>query len=184
MSVDGFFAGLDGNIDWHHVDDEFNQFAVEQTKSFSALLFGRTTYQLMESFWPNAVGDPSMSKEDLVIADIMNNVPKIVFSKTLTKVEEKENWKNITLLSEINSDEIMELKQQPGDNIAIFGSGTIVQQMANLGLVDEYRLLVNPIILGEGKPLFKDIKEKINLKLLNARTFGNGNILLCYEPIK
>lgn len=184
VSVDGFFAGPKGNIDWHNVDDEFNKFAVEQTQTFGTIIFGRTTYQLFESFWPKAPKDPKMSKDDILIADIINNIEKIVFSKTLKNVEEKENWKHVRLYKKIVPEEIKKLKQQKGKNMAIFGSGTIVQAMTNLDLIDEYRLLVNPVILGNGKPLFKDINNKLNLKLIKTRTFRNGNVLLCYQPSK
>ncbi len=180
ISIDGFFAGEDGNIDWHMVDDEFNEFAVKHTKEFGAIIFGKTTYKLFEEFWPGAVSDPKMSPEDREIAKTIDDMEKIVFSKSLTDV----TWKNSKLFHEITPEEVNKWKAGEGKPMAIFGSGTIVQQMTNLGLVDEYRLLVNPIILGRGKPMFKDIKEMQKLKLLDTRTFGNGNVLLTYEPIK
>src|SRR5205807_553696 len=136
-------------IDWHNVDDEFNTFAVEQTKTFGAILFGRTTYELFESYWPKALTDPATGKDDLEIAKTIDEVEKIVFSKTLESV----SWNNAMLMPEIDSKEIMALKQEQGNDMVIFGSGTIVQAMTNLGLIDEYRLMVNPVILGEGKPL-------------------------------
>ncbi len=179
VSVDGFFAGPKGDIDWHVVDDEFNKFAVEQTQTFGAIIFGRTTYQLFEDFWPKALTDPKTSKDDREIAKIIDDVEKIVFSKTLKKV----TWKNSKLYHEIDTEEIKKLKKQPGRNMVIFGSGTIVQALTNLGLIDEYRLLVNPVILGKGKSMFKDV-NKLNLKLLNTRTFSSGNVLLCYETKK
>ena len=114
----------------------------------------------------------------------MNSIPKIVFSKTLKEVKDGLLWKNVKVLPEIKTEEIIKMKEHEGGDIAIFGSGTIVQQFTNLGLIDEYRLIVNPLILGSGKPLFKNIKNKLNLKLLNTRTFKNGNVLLCYEPTK
>lgn len=178
VSVDGFFAGEDGNIDWHNVDDEFNQFAIEQTSEFGAILFGRTTYQLFEDFWPKALTDPTMSEEDHKIAKNIDEIEKIVFSKTLEKVQ----WNNTKLFHDIHPEQIEKLKQQDGGDMVIFGSGTIVQQMCNLGLIDEYRILVNPIILGRGKPLFKNVKDEVNLKLLKTRTFTNGNVLLYYQP--
>lgn len=179
ISVDGFFAGEDGSIDWHMVDDEFNKFAVEHTKEFGAIIFGKTTYQLFEDFWPKALHDPKMSPEDLEVAKTIDDVEKIVISKSLTEV----TWKNTKLFHEINPEEIKKWKEGDGKPMVIFGSGTIVQQMSNLGLIDEYRLLVNPIILGNGKPMFKDVSMQ-KLKLINTRTFGNGNVLLTYEPLK
>lgn len=180
VSVDGFFAGIDGNLDWHNVDDEFNKFAVGQTKEFGALMFGRTTYSLFENFWPKVINNPKFSKEDHEIAEIIDNTQKIVFSKTLKTV----TWKNSKLFRDIESPEIEELKKESGKDIAIFGSGTVVQALTNLNLIDEYRLMVNPVVLGVGKPLFKNLKEKLNLKLLNARIFKSGNVLLYYQPIK
>ena len=117
------------------------------------------------------------------MAEVMNNIPKIVFSKTLQSVEEGPHWKNIKLFHEINPGEMIKLKEQEGKGIAILGSGTIVQQFANFGLIDECILQVNPVILGAGKNLFADV-EKMNLKLLEARTFKNGIVWLRYQPIK
>lgn len=179
ISLDGFFARLNGDIDWHNVDEEFNQFAIEQTASFGTIIFGRTTYQIFEDFWPKVINNSEFSKEDQEIAENIQNIEKIVFSKTLDKV----TWKNSTLYKEIDVVKIKKLKEQSEKDIVIFGSGTIVQAFSNLGLIDEYRLLVNPIILGRGRLMFKDVRE-IKLKLLNTRNFKNGNVLLYYQPIK
>lgn len=177
ISIDGFFAGSDGNIDWHNVDDEFNTFAIEQTKTFGTILFGKTTYKLFEVYWPAALADPATSSDDRQIAQTIEDIEKIVFSKSIQDV----SWKNTKLLHDVDPEEIKHWKESEGQDMAIFGSGTIVQQLANLGLIDEYRLLVNPVILGEGKPLFKNV-HKLDLKLINTRTFGNGNVLLTYIP--
>lgn len=178
VSVDGYFAGSDGNIDWHRVDDEFNQFAVEHTAEFGGLIFGSTTYKLFEDFWPQALKDPKTSDDDRKIAQIIDDMWKIVFSKTRTDF----TWKNTKSYSEIDPQEVKKWKEYDGKDLAIFGSGTIVQQFANLDLIDEYRLMVNPVILGEGKSLFKDVK-KTDLKLIKTREFKNGNILLYYQPV-
>lgn len=180
VSIDGFFAGTDGNIDWHVVDEEFNKAAVEMIQRFDTILFGRITYQLFESYWPRAAEDPATSKEDRIIANKIDEMTKIVFSKTLDKV----TWKNSKLFREIVPEEIENMKQQPGRDIVIYGSGTIVQQLTSLGLIDEYQLMVNPIVLGSGKPLFKDINDWIKLKLINTRVFGSGVVLLRYQPDK
>ena len=180
VTLDGLFAGPSGEIDWHNYDDEMGTHSVEQLKSIGALIFGQTTYELMASYWPT----PDGVKSEPVVAGIMNNIPKIVFSETLKEVEDGPLWKNVTVFHEIKPEEIIKMKEQEGGDIAIFGSGTIVQQFTNLGLIDEYRLIVNPLILGNGKPLFKDIKNKLNLKLLNTRVFKNGNVLLCYKPAR
>ena len=176
ISLDGYFAGEDGNIDWHMVDDEFNEFAINQTSEFRGIIFGRTTYELFESFWPVALKDPKTSPEDRKIAQMIDDVWKIVFSKSLKQA----SWKNTKLYHEIDPKEVKKWKQYDGKDIAIFGSGTIVQQFANLGLIDEYRILFNPVILGKGKPLFKDVKQQ-NLKLVSTRSFKNGNVLLTYQ---
>jgi dihydrofolate reductase len=177
VSVDGLFADTKGEIDWHNYDDEMGAHSVEQLKSLGALIFGRTTYELMASYWPT----PDGVKSEPVVAGIMNTLPKIVFSETLKGVEDGPLWKNVTVFHEIKPEEIIKMKEHEGGDIAIFGSGTIVQQFTNLGLIDEYRLIVNPLILGNGKPLFRDMKNKLNLKLLNTRVFKNGNVLLCYQ---
>lgn len=179
ISLDGYFAGADGNLDWHNVDDEFNRFAVKHTGQFGAIIFGRVTYKMFEEFWPKVVDDPKFSKEDRKIARIIDSIEKLVFSKTLKKV----TWKNSLLLKEIVPKEISYLKKKPGKDIAVFGSGTIAQGLTNLNLIDEYRFLVNPIVLGKGKPMFKHMKHMLKLKLLTTRKFNNGNVLLTYKPI-
>ncbi|HEY9205214.1 MAG TPA: dihydrofolate reductase family protein [Candidatus Methanoperedens sp.] len=180
VTVDGFFAGPKGEIDWFKIikkDEEWEKYTHGHAKSGSALMFGHTTYEMMKSYWPT----PDAIKNDPGMAEVMNNNPKIVFSKTLKSVEEGPDWKNIRLLNEIRPEEILKLKEK--EDITIIGSGTIVQQLANFGLIDEYSLVVVPIILGAGKPLFKDVK-KTNLKLLEARMFKNGIVLLRYQPIR
>jgi dihydrofolate reductase len=173
ISLDGFFAGPNGEIDWHQVDAEFNDFAIKQLKEeVGLLLFGRKTYELMANYWPSE----QVVKNDPTVAGLMNNINKIVFSTSM----EKAGWNNTRLLKEINVSEIVKLKQETDKNIFIFGSGQIVQEFAQLNLVDEYRLMVNPITLGSGKPLFKG---KMELSLLKDERFKNGNVLLRYAPV-
>ncbi len=178
VSVDGYFAGTDGNIDWHVVDDEFNKFGIEVLKRVDTILFGRVTYDLFESYWPGALKDPATGDDDRVIAKAIDDATKIVFSKTRKDLV----WRNSKLLTEINAAEIQALKEQPGKDIVIYGSGTIVQQLTGMGLIDEFRLMVAPVILGNGKPLFKDVK-KLNVKLTEARPFKSGNVLLTYTSV-
>lgn len=173
-SLDGFFEGPERDINWHNVDEEFNEFAIQQTGEFGALLFGRVTYELMASYWPTDVA----KRNDPIIAGLMNSLPKIVFSKTL----EKAGWDNTKLVKDNFVEEVLRLKQQPGKDIAIFGSSDLAVTFMEHDLIDEYRIMVNPIVLGNGKPLFQGIKSKLNLKLLKTRTFNSGNILLYYEP--
>ncbi len=180
VTVDGFFAGPNGEIDWFKVikkDDEWEKYTHGQAKSGSALIFGHTTYEMMKSYWPT----PDAIKNDPDMARVVNHGPKIVFSKMLESVEEGPNWKNISLLHEIKPEEILKLKEKV--DMKILGSGTIVQQFANLGLIDEYNLVIVPVILGAGKYLFKNVKNT-NLKLAEAKAFKNGIVLLNYLPIK
>jgi dihydrofolate reductase len=137
-SLDGFFEGPDGGISWHHVDEEFNEFAIEQLNSIDTPLFGRVTYEGMASYWPT----PTTVANDPVVAEKMNSLPKIVFSKTLSTPK----WQH--------------------------------------DLIDEFRIMVNPVALGGGTSLFKGLQNKLELKLLRTKTFTSGNVLLHYEPAK
>jgi len=179
VTLDGFFAGPKGELDWHIVDEEFNQYAIDLLSKVDALLFGKVTYQLMADYWPAAATNPSTPKSDVEIADKMNNLPKIVFSKTLQEVK----WNNSRLVKDNIAEEISKMKQQPGKDMVIFGSGSIVSTFMQHGLIDEYRIIVNPIVLGNGKPLFKGINGKQNLKLLKTRVFGSGVVILYYQPM-
>jgi dihydrofolate reductase len=172
VSLDGFIEGSNREIDWFVWDEEMAKYAIDLLDSIDTILFGRVTYELMASYWPTA------TNQDPIITDAMNNLPKIVFSKTLEKAE----WKNSRLVREVIPGEILRMKQQPGKNMVIFGSASIVSTFTQLGLIDEYRLIVNPVVLGSGKPLFKDIKERINLKLLKTKTFNCENVILYYQP--
>jgi dihydrofolate reductase len=178
VTLDGFFAGPNGELDWQIVDEESHQYAIDLLSHVDVLLFGRVTYQLMSDYWPAAATNPSTSKSDLEIADKMNNLPKIVFSKTLQQVE----WNNSRLVKDNIAQEISKMKQQSGKDMVIFGSGTIVPTFMQHGLIDEYRIIVNPVVLGNGKPLFKGINDKQNLKLLKTRLFDSGIVILFYEP--
>ena len=175
-TLDGFFEGPNQDISWHHVDEEFNEFAIDQLREVDTLLFGRLTYQGMASYWPTEFA----IKDDPIVAGLMNSLPKIVFSKTLDRAK----WNNSRLVRDNVVEEISKLKQQPGKEIAIFGSSDLAVTLADHSLIDEYRIIVNPVFLGQGTPLLKGIKDKLNLKLLKARTFNSGNVLLYYAPEK
>ncbi|MGA2628406.1 MAG: dihydrofolate reductase family protein [Candidatus Bathyarchaeia archaeon] len=181
ISLDGFFEGRDHDISWHNVDDELNKFAIELLRETDTILFGRRTYELFEDFWPKAVDDPKISKDNLEKARLINNMNKVVFSKTLTKVEERENWRNVKLIRDVNSEEIKRWKRESGKDLCIGGSN-LALSFAQLGLIDEIRIMVDPIVLGEGTRLFEGIKDKLNLSLLKTRTFKSGNVLLYYQP--
>jgi dihydrofolate reductase len=174
VTLDGFFEGPHGEIDWHRVDAEFNEFAAEQLDSVDALLFGRKTYAMMAGYWPT----PLAIRDDPVIAEKMNTKSKLVFSRTLKKAA----WSNTRLVGENAAEELLKLKAQPGRDLIILGSANLSAALTEDGLIDEYRLIVNPVILGTGRLLFEDVHEKLGLKLLGTRAFGNGNVLIRYQP--
>ncbi len=174
VSLDGYFEGPDHDLGWHNVDEEFNEFAIEQLNEVDALLFGRVTYQMMASFWPTQFA----IENDPVVAGKMNSLPKLVFSTTLEQVD----WENSRLVKERITEEVSQLKQQEGGDLAIFGSAALATSFLHMGLLDELRLMVNPVVLGSGSSLFKGVHEKLNLKLLKTREFRSGNVLLYYEP--
>jgi dihydrofolate reductase len=176
VTLDGYFEGPNREIDWHNVDAEFNEYAIEMLNSVDTLLFGRVTYELMAGFWPT----PDAMKNDPIVAERMNNLSKVVFSRSLDKVE----WHNSRLVKNNIEEEIRKMKNQTGKDMVILGSGSIVSAFTQLGLIDEYRIMVNPVVLSRGNSLFKGIKNRINLKLIRTRPFKSGNVLLSYEPIK
>lgn len=173
-TLDGYFAGPNDEIDWHVVDTEFNEFALEQLHSVEVLLFGRVTYAGMASYWPT----PDAMTDAPDIAEKMNTLPKIVFSRTL----EKAAWHNTRLIKGNIAEEITALKQQPGKDLIIFGSSNLAASFIHLGLIDEFRILVNPVILGRGKSLFGGITDRLHLKLLKTRVFSSGSVLHYYQP--
>lgn len=189
VTLDGLMGGPNEEMDWigwvlDNLDGEMENDIADQLKSVDAILLGRVTYQIMANCWPTATAGASVRRsqgaEDPIITDEMNNLPKIVFSKTLQKTE----WKNSRLIKENIKDEILKIKQQPGKDMVILGSASIVQTFTNLGLIDEYRLLLHPVVLGNGKPLFKDIKDRLNLKLMKTKTYKNGVVSLDHQPAK
>jgi dihydrofolate reductase len=175
VSLDGFFARSNGELDWHHTDDEFDSFTAEQFDELDTILLGRVTYELFLSFWPT----PQAIREDPVTAEKMNSMEKIVFSTTLGKVE-WGTFYNARLVKDHAAEEIRRLKQQDGKQMVIFGSGTLISSLVPSGVIDEYRLLVHPLVFGEGQPLFKNIGSQLDLKLLDTRAFKSGNVLLTY----
>lgn len=173
ISLDGYFEGPGRELDWHTVDDEFNEYAIDLLNSVDLLVFGRVTYELMAGYWPS----PAALADDPVIAGKMNSLPKVVVSRTLDAAE----WSNTTLIKENAGEEIARIKQKPGKDIAIFGSSDLSVSLIQFGLIDEFRIIVNPIVLGGGKPLFKGIRNRLKLELVKTRTFGSGNVMLYYR---
>jgi dihydrofolate reductase len=176
VTLNGYFEGPERDISWHRHDAEENEYAVEMLKYGNTLLFGRVTYELMASYWPT----PDAIKNDPIVAEGMNNADKIVFSRTLKKVE----WSNTRLVKDNIEEEIKKMKQMPGKNMTLLGSGSILTQFAQQGLIDEYQIMVDPVVLGDGTPIFKGIKHRLDLKLTTTRTFRDGIVLLCYQPVE
>ncbi|GGO94081.1 dihydrofolate reductase family protein [Wenjunlia tyrosinilytica] len=174
-TADGYYEGPNGEFDWPVVDDEFNELAIEQLDAAGTLMFGRVTYEVMAQYWPT----PQALQDDPRVASRMNGHPKIVVSTSLDKPE----WENTRLINGNVVEEIKELKDQPGKDVVIMGSSSLTASLVREGLVDEIRIMVNPVILGAGKSLFRTAEERIGLKLLNTRTLRSGNVLLTYEPV-
>lgn len=172
VTLDGFFEGLNGELDWFVVEDEFFDYVKELFKSVDTILFGRKTYEALGSYWPNA------TEEDPTITHLMNKLPKIVFSKTLTKAD----WNNSSIINENIEEEIHEMKKLPGKDIVIFGSGEIVSALTNANLIDEFRIILNPVILGKGNAMFKNL-SKINLRHQKTQTLKSGVVILFYTKI-
>jgi dihydrofolate reductase len=160
-------------------DDEIHQHYNELLSNADTLLYGRITYQLMESYWPTVAKNPTGNNPTDEFAVIIDNISKVVFSSTLKNVD----WKNTKLKKEVIKEEVLELKQQVGKNILV-GSPSLIVALTQLDLIDEYQLSVQPTILGTGLPLFKNIKDRIDLKLLKTKTFGCGAVTVYYEPKK
>ena len=173
-SADGYHAGPGQALDWHNVDHEFSQLALAQLRGAGTLVFGRVTYEGMAGFWPTPAGEES----DPEVAKAMNATPKIVVSRTLTQA----TWAGTRIISSHAEEELARLKQQPGQDIVIPGSSTLTAGLLQAGLLDELRIMVNPVVLGQGRSLFAGA-GKTSLKLLRTRPFTSGNVLLCYQPI-
>jgi dihydrofolate reductase len=178
VSLDGYFTDANADMNFAHnthPDAEWDTFVSSNARGGGILLFGRITYELMASFWPT----PSAAAIMPVVAERMNNLPKVVFSRTL----DKALWKNTKLVKDDMIGEIQKMKRESGEGMAIMGSGSIVSQLAERGLIDEYQIVVIPVALGKGRTMFEGIKVKLPLKLTKTRTFENGNVFLCYEPL-
>jgi dihydrofolate reductase len=173
VSIDGYVEGPNGEIDWHIVDDEFNAYAVETLKASDVLIMGRKTYELMAGYWPTATGD------DHAVTEQMNGTPKLVFSRTLKRVD----WQNSRLAAGSIGDEVARLKRDPGDGLLWVGGSDLASSFLEQGLLDELRFIVTPVLLGGGKTVFDAIKKRHPLKLLSTKAFQSGNLALTYEPV-
>lgn len=170
MTIDGFCDHTAGIP-----DDELHQHYNELLRYADTILYGRITYQLMESSWPSIVKNPTGNKPTNEFAVLIDNISKIVYSRTLKNTD----WQNTQLKKEVIKEEILELKRQPGKNI-LAGSRSLILTLLSFNLIDEYQLCVHPIILGNGLPLFKNVSDRVDLKLLKTKTFGSGAVVLYY----
>jgi dihydrofolate reductase len=174
ITLDGYFEGLNKwDIGWHQVDREFNDFSIEQLDKAGGLIFGRVTYQGMASYWPT----PAAIQDDPVVAGKMNSIAKYVFSKTLDKLD----WSNSLLIKGDAVSEMTRIKNELGKDVLLFGSADLARTFTKNNLIDEYRLMVNPVVLGKGNPLFTENGSILKFKLFDTKIFHNGNVLLSYQ---
>jgi dihydrofolate reductase len=178
VTLDGFIAGPNNDMSWVRVDEAMGTYENDLVSAADTLLLGRVTYQSFAGAWPHVPDNPAASEGEKEYARKLNRMRKIVFSRTLDTAE----WNNSTLLHGISPDDIVAVKQESGKNIVIYGSASVVQALMELGLIDEYQLLVHPIVLGSGKRLFKDGSKTTALRLVEAKTFSSGVVLLSYQP--
>lgn len=177
VSIDGYFVDSNGDMRWTYnatKDKEWDAFVTSNASGGGRLIFGRITYDLMKSYWPT----PMAAQNNPIVAERMNSLSKVVFSRTL----ESASWSNTTLVKDGLAAEIRKMKNEPID-MAILGSGSIVSQLTQERLIDGYQFVVTPVVLGEGRTMFGGIKQRLGLKLTGTRTFVNGNVLLSYAPI-
>jgi dihydrofolate reductase len=173
VSLDGF-ADHEAAV----ADDELHEFYTGLLRSADAVLYGRVIYQLLASYWPFAPDMPSSTRSEIEFAHELNRIPKIVFSKTLEKVE----WSNTRLVKENAVEEVLRLKEQPGKDLFV-GGLSFVSTLVDLGLIDEYWILIQPVLLGTGKPIFKDLHQWVHLKLIDTKAFKSGVVVLHYQAI-
>lgn len=187
VTADGYFAGIDGNLDWVVPDEEQAKAAADGISDFDTVLFGRRTYEAFEGFWRHAVVDESgaipdphhpgrRSPEHGAIAIALNRMTKIVFSRSMKDA----TWENSRLLRELDRHEIETMKAQAGKDLIIFGSGSIVSELTRHALIDEYQFAVCPVLLGAGQPLVRDVSKRLRLDLLDAKRLPSGDVVLRY----
>lgn len=180
LTLDGFMAGPNWELDWHfsYWNDEMAEEAAQQLSKADTILLGRITYNAMAQYWPLQRLNFSFARQDIPFADMMNSHKKIVFSKTLHQT----NWHNSLIIKGNMNNNVIQLKKQPGKDIIVFGSGSIVSALVQSGLIDEYQLWIHPLALGDGKLLFKSEKAKPRLKLIRKKEFLSGVKICFYVP--
>ena len=177
ITLDGYFVGLNGDFSWARTgndDPEYSAWVAGNASGDGQMLFGRVTYDLMAGYWPTAMAD----QHDPIVAKRMNSMQKVVFSRTM----DKASWSNTRLVKGDLLSEIRKMKNEPGPDMVILGSGNIIAQLAPENLIDEYQMVVDPVVLGKGRTMFEGISKMLSLKLTNTRTFNNGKIYLRFEP--
>ncbi len=177
LSLDGFVASAQGGLDWVSITEELFDYVGQRINQTDTALYGRVTYQMMEAYWPTAAAQPNASKHDLEHSHWYKNVRKVVLSKTLAD----KNDANTKIIRSQLSDEITQLKQGAGSEILVFGSPSATHALMAENLIDEYWIFLNPVLLGRGIPLFKNIQDRTNLKLITSKTFASGVVCLHYE---
>ena len=175
-SLNGYYKGLNGDISWHRHGGEEAEFSAESLKANNVLLFGRVTYEMMAGFWPT----PMALEKAPLEAESINAAEKIVFSNTLQTV----SWNNTRVVKSNLIDEIKKLKQTLAHDMTILGSGSILTQCADAGLIDEYQIMLDPVVIGDGGVMFKGLKQKLDLQLISVKTFKSGTVLLSYKPME
>ncbi|HEV2316756.1 MAG TPA: dihydrofolate reductase family protein [Thermoplasmata archaeon] len=179
ISLDGYLADENGEIDWFTQEEEFNQsegeaWSLEMLRRADTILFGRVTFEGMSEFWPSEWARENMAE----IAGHLNGHAKIVFSRSLKTT----SWENTTILPTPAKEVVLELKQRPGKDLLVLGSSNLVSSLMRDGLIDEYRIRIVPVVLGAGRPLFHDQKERHRLRLVSCRAFKAGVLAVHYEP--
>jgi dihydrofolate reductase len=186
VSAEGYFATPDGKLDWTVPDQDIDKAAMSGRAEYDTVLFGHRTYQMFESFWPHVTGDPETAPDPhapgrrtpelRAMARMLNQSKKLVFSRTRSQV----TWNNSHIVRELDPRAIEAMKHQSGKDMIIFGSGTIVSLLTEHRLIDEYHLIIGPVILGDGRPLFTGVSKRVKLELLEATPYSSGNLVLRY----
>lgn len=176
VSLDGFVAGVNGELDWVAIDGEAMQYASKLSHAAGAAVYGRNVYEMMKSYWPSVLDNPNATEQELDHARWVQDIPKIVVSTTLAAAD----WNNTILIKSNIHDAFTELKKQSGNDLLIFGSPRLTYSLVRTNLVDEYVIFLNPVVLGQGIPQFKDVQKQINLQLLETHLFKSGVMVLRY----
>lgn len=177
LSLDGFVASADGSLDWVSITEELFDYVGQRIKQTDTALYGRVTYQMMEAYWPTAAAQPNASKHDLEHSRWYKTARKVVLSKTL----DDKNLSNTKIIRDHLSEEINKLKQEVGSEVLVFGSPSATHALMAEDLIDEYWIFLNPVLLGQGIPLFKNIQHRTNLKLVTSKAFASGVVCMHYE---